>query len=169
MPGRGRVLGFARDLCAYMRTYWGSMHPQQVPVTAASSPSRTSTSRRRSAARIQVVPARRQGRADTPTFFIDVSVGAYKDMTTERLDYVTNQVPDGLEWLEKSTGRKFDDEMFIKAVKNEMRSTCRWADICAVNKVKPAPLDEKTMYSLYVLATLSKSSQWCADFYDELY
>jgi benzoyl-CoA reductase subunit B len=25
------------------------------------------------------------------------------------------------------------------------------------------------MYSLYVLATLSKSSQWCADFYDELY
>ena len=45
----------------------------------------------------------------------------------------------------------------------------RWADICALNKAVPAPLDEKTMYSLYVLATLHKSSQWCADFYDELY
>jgi benzoyl-CoA reductase subunit B len=39
--------------------------------------------------------------------------------------------------------------------------------ICCENKAKPAPLDEKTMYSLYVLATLSKSSKWCADFYQE--
>jgi benzoyl-CoA reductase subunit B len=104
-----------------------------------------------------------------PQFYVDVGVGPYKDLNKDRLDYVTNQLLDGIEFLEKTTGRKFDDEKFIKAVKNEMRSTSRWADICALNKVKPAPLDEKTMYSLYVLATLSKSSQWCADFYDELY
>ncbi|MCZ7655638.1 MAG: 2-hydroxyacyl-CoA dehydratase [Rhodocyclaceae bacterium] len=69
--------------------------------------------------------------------------------------------------MEKTTGRKFNDELFIEAVKNEMRSTSLWAAICAENKAKPAPLDEKTMYSLYVLATLSKSSKWCADFYQE--
>ncbi len=33
---------------------------------------------------------------------------------------------------------------------------------------KPAPLDEKTMYALYVHGTLGKASQWCADFYEEL-
>jgi len=43
-----------------------------------------------------------------------------------------------------------------------------WAEICALNKAVPAPLDEKTMYSLYVLTTLHKSSQWCADFHEEL-
>jgi benzoyl-CoA reductase subunit B len=65
------------------------------------------------------------------------------------------------------TGRKCDDELLIRAVKNEMRATSLWAEICLLNQNKPAPLDEKTMYSLYVLATLHKSSQWCADFYQE--
>ena len=50
----------------------------------------------------------------------------------------------------------------------EMRATSLWAEICCLNQTKPAPLDEKTMYSLYVLAVLHKSSQWCADFYEEL-
>jgi len=49
-----------------------------------------------------------------------------------------------------------------------MRSTSLWAEICTLNKAVPAPLDEKTMYSLYVLATLNKSKRWCADFYAEL-
>jgi len=69
-----------------------------------------------------------------------------------------------------AAGKKADSvaaRLFIEAVKNEMRSTSLWAEICTLNKAKPAPLDEKTMYSLYVLATLSKSSKWCADFYEE--
>jgi len=37
-----------------------------------------------------------------------------------------------------------------------------------LNKAVPAPLDEKTMYSLYVLGTLQKSSRIVADFYEEL-
>jgi benzoyl-CoA reductase subunit B len=37
-----------------------------------------------------------------------------------------------------------------------------------LNMAKPAPLDEKTMYSLYVHGTLSKHSAEVADFYEEL-
>ena len=161
-------VGFARDLCSYMRIYWGGMHLDKYlyggkfPKPDFIFQTQICCSHSKWYQHVAKVE-------QVPQFYVDVGVGPYKDMNKDRLDYVTNQLHDGIEFLEKSTGRKFDDEKFLKAVKNEMRSTSRWADICALNKVKPAPLDEKTMYSLYVLATLSKSSQWCADFYDELY
>jgi benzoyl-CoA reductase subunit B len=161
-------VGFARDLCSYMRIYWGGMHLDKYlyggkfPKPDFIFQTQICCSHSKWYQHVAKVE-------QVPQFYVDVGVGPYKDMNKDRLDYVTNQLLDGIEFLEKNTGRKFDDEKFIKAVKNEMRSTSRWADICALNKVKPAPLDEKTMYSLYVLATLSKSSQWCADFYDELY
>jgi benzoyl-CoA reductase subunit B len=160
--------GFARDLCSYMRIYWGGMHLDKYlfggkfPKPDFIFQSQICCSHSKWYQHVAVAE-------QVPQFYVDVGVGPYKDMTAARLDYVVGQLNEGIEFLEKSTGRKFSDELFIKAVKNEMRSTSRWADICALNKVKPAPLDEKTMYSLYVLATLSKSSQWCADFYDELY
>ena len=161
-------VGFARDLCSYMRIYWGGMHLDKYlyggkfPKPDFIFQTQICCSHSKWYQHVAKVE-------QVPQFYVDVGVGPYKDMNKDRLDYVTNQLLDGIEFLEKSTGRKFDDEKFLKAVKNEMRSTSRWADICALNKAKPAPLDEKTMYSLYVLATLSKSSQWCADFYDELY
>ncbi len=158
--------GFARDLCAYMRTYWGSLHldkylfggPFPKPDFNFQTQICCSHSKwYQHASKIE----------KTPDFYIDVGVGPYKDLTDERLMYVTNQGLESIEWMEKITGRTFDDELFIEAVQNEMRSTSLWAAICVENKARPAPLDEKTMYSLYVLATLSKSSKWCADFYEE--
>jgi benzoyl-CoA reductase subunit B len=160
--------GFARDLCSYMRIYWGGMRlnkyafggefPRpdfifQTQICCSHSKWYQHVARQEK----------------VPDFYVDVGVGPYATLTPERVDYVTAQLHDGIAFIEKATGRRCDDELLIRAIRNEMRSTSRWADICALNKAKPAPLDEKTMYSLYVLATLHKSSQWCADFYDELY
>ena len=159
--------GFARDLCAYMRTYWGSIILNKYPFGGEFPKPDFNFQTQICCSHAKWYQAAAKLEHDTPTFFIDVSVGPYNEMTSERLDYVTNHGLEAVEWLEKTTGRKFNDELFIEAVKNEMRSTSLWAAICCENKVKPAPLDEKTMYSLYVLATLSKSSKWCADFYQE--
>ncbi|MBL8479535.1 MAG: benzoyl-CoA reductase, bzd-type, subunit O [Sterolibacteriaceae bacterium] len=161
-------VGFARDLCSYMRIYWGGMHLDKY-LYGGKFPKPDFIFQTQICCSHSKWYQHVAQHEKVPQFYLDVGVGPYKDMNKDRLDYVTNQLLDGIEFLEKTTGRKFDDEKFLKAVKNEMRSTSRWADICALNKAKPAPLDEKTMYSLYVLATLSKSSQWCADFYDELY
>ena len=105
-----------------------------------------------------------------PMFSIDVSVGSYEELTDHKINYIVRQMHDGIKWLEKVTGRDYDDELLIKAVKNEFRSCHYWSAICELNKTIPAPLDEKSMYSLYVLGTLRKSAQWTADFYEkELY
>ena len=56
----------------------------------------------------------------------------------------------------------------IQAVKNECQTADLWAEICTLNKNRPAPLDEKTMYTLQSLHTLMREKKILVDFYSEL-
>jgi len=47
-----------------------------------------------------------------PLFSIDVSVGPYRDLKPHALEYVVNQMHEGIEWLEKVMGRRYE-EIFI--------------------------------------------------------
>lgn len=159
--------GWARDLCAYMRNYWGSMYLDKYnlggdyPKPDFAFQDHICCSH---AKWYQHVAEYK----NIPYFCIDVSVGPYKDLNEDRLMFVVNQMHESIEFLEKTTGRVYDDEKLIEAVKNDCRSTSTWAEICALNKNIPAPLEEKTMYSLYVFGTLMKHSKDVADFYEEL-
>jgi benzoyl-CoA reductase subunit B len=145
--------GFARDLCAYMRNYWGSIlldkyafgGPFPKPDFIWQDHICCSHAKW-----YQVVSDLEGG---IPHFSMDVAVGPYKDVAPHKIDYLVNQMHDGIEWMEKTTGRTYDDELLIEAVKN---------------KHIPAPLEEKSMYSLYVLGTLNKHDKEVADFYEEL-
>ena len=160
--------GFARDLCSYMRNYWGSIildkyafgGPFPKPDFIWQDHICCSHAKW-----YQVVSDLEGG---LPHFSMDVAVGPYKDIAPHKIDYLVNQMQDGIEWMEKTTGRRYDDELLIEAVKNEFRSTSLWAAVCELNKNIPAPLEEKTMYSLYVLGTLNKHDKEVADFYQEL-
>ncbi|MBI4464340.1 MAG: benzoyl-CoA reductase, bzd-type, subunit O, partial [Acidobacteria bacterium] len=103
-----------------------------------------------------------------PMYCIDLSVGPYKELNENRLQYMVDQMQEGIEWLEKTTKRKFDDEKFVQAIHHECRTSSTWAEVCCLNKAIPAPLDEKSMHSLYVLATLKKADKEVADFYEEV-
>jgi benzoyl-CoA reductase subunit B len=107
-----------------------------------------------------------------PFYCVDVSIGPYQDIQglhDPKIDYVLTQMQEAIEWMQKVTGRPYDDERLIEAVQNEMRTLSTWAKICELNQTVPAPLDEKSMYSLFVMGTLQKCSGEVADFYDELY
>lgn len=159
--------GWARDLCSYMRNYWGSMYLNkyafggEYPQPDFCFQDHICCSHGKW---YQHVAEYKK----IPYFCIDVSVGPYKDIDENRLMFVVNQMYESIEWLEKITGRKYQDELLIEAVENECRLTSTWAEICCLNMARPAPLDEKTMYSLYVHGTLAKHSKDVADFYEEL-
>jgi len=159
--------GWARDLCSYMRNYWGSMYlgkyafGGEYPDPDFCFQDHICCSHGKW---YQHVAEYKK----VPYFCIDVSVGPYKELDENRLMFVVNQMHESIEWLEKITGRTYRDELLIEAVQNETRSTSTWAEICCLNMNKPAPLDEKTMYSLYVHGTLAKHSKEVADFYEEL-
>lgn len=161
--------GYARDLCSYMRNYWGSIMLNKY-VFGGEFPKADFIWQDHiccSHAKWYQVARDLEGK-DIPYYGIDVSVGPYQELTENRLDYIVGQMEDGIKWLETVTGRKYDDEKLIQAVYNHCRASALWAEVCALNKAIPAPLDEKTMYSLYVLGTLQKSSSIVADFYEEL-
>jgi benzoyl-CoA reductase subunit B len=160
--------GYARDLCAYMRNYWGSILLNKYvfggewPDPDFSWTCHTCCSH----AKWYQVASELEG--GVPMFSIDGSVGPYNELDENRLNYLVDQMQEGIEWMEKVTGRKYNDELLIQAVYNECRATSLWAEICTLNKAVPAPLDEKSMYSLYVFGTLMKHRKECVDFYTVL-
>jgi len=166
--------GFARDICAYIRNYWGSIILDQYafggpfPVPDFIWQDHICCSHAKWYQVVRELEKEKHPDKEIPYYCVDVSVGPYHQLNENRLNYVVGQLLDGIEWLEKVTGRKYDDEKLIRAVYDECRSTSTWAEICALNKAVPAPLDEKTMHSLYVFGTLRKSDKEFADFYEEL-
>ncbi len=163
--------GWAHDLCSYMRSYWGSIYTDQWafggkwPHTDFAFTNQICCSHSKWYQEVSLAEK-------IPFKAIDVSSGAYewiKGVDDPKVTYIANQMEEAIEWMEKVTGRRFDDENFIKHLKYEFRTTSTWAKICELQKAVPAPLDEKTIFSLYSLATLNKADKDIADYYDELY
>lgn len=172
--------GYPRDLCSYMRNYWGSLildeyafnyedgefGPKFRGGDAISFPKPDFIWQDHiccsHAKWYQVVSDIEDG---IPMFSVDNAVGPAHELNDHKIKFVVNQLKEGIEWMEKVTGRTYNDELLYKAIRNHFISTSSWAEICALNKNVPAPLDEKTMYSLYVLGTLQKAGDQTANFY----
>lgn len=163
--------GCARDLCAYLRNYWGSIVLNEYAFGGEWPRSDFIFQNHICCSHAKwLQTADEIGGGKTPFFCFDVGVGAYDKIGDRQIRYVVDQLHDGIEFLEKHTGRKFSDEKLIQNVKNTYDSCCYWAKTCELNQTVPAPLDEKTMFSLYVLGCLEKSNPDFAHFYkNELY
>ena len=159
--------GFARDLCAYLRSYWGSMFlnryyfggPFPKPDFCFSIHFCDSHAKW-----YQLV----KEHFGVPYFGVDLPIGPHRSFP-QKVNYVVGQLHDAIEGIEKFLGRKFDDEKFLKAVRNEFRVTAFWPKICELNKNIPAPLDQKSLFSLYVLAMLERYNPESVQFYSDLY
>lgn len=163
--------GFARDLCSYMRNYWGSILCDEYAFGGKFPKADFAFSQHIccSHAKWYQNACELEG-GDVPFYGIDVGAGPCTPfapkMYKHRVKYVADQLLDSIDWMEKITGRKYNDELFLEAAWNDIRSTHTWAKICLLNRATPAPLDEKTIYSLYVFGTLQKSNGKFADFFE---
>ncbi|MFC1905394.1 2-hydroxyacyl-CoA dehydratase subunit D [Chloroflexota bacterium] len=165
--------GYARDLCAYVRNYLGS-----ILLNTFILPDGTKLEW----PKVDVFCTHHICCAHAKWFQIarelqgdhGILVGVDEGCRTAELmeeashEYYTSQITDVIEKIEKYTGRKFNDELFIESVTNEMTSLSLWGRICAQNQNIPAPLDEKTMFSLYVLNVLCPHWKEVAEFYQTL-
>ena len=125
--------GYARDLCGYCRTYLGSAfgnnfsfggkypHPDfyfQVHFCD------THGKWYQPAAEL----------SDRPYFVIDGGASyrwpkwhESKKRKENKFDYLVAQMHDSIEWMEKITGRTYDDGRLADAVYNEIMSSSKWA------------------------------------------
>lgn len=67
-----------------------------------------------------------------------------------KMEFAVAQTLETIEWVEQRTGKKLDDEAYIKQLYLTSRSTNLASQIIIMNQNIPAPIDEKSMYSLLV-------------------
>jgi len=160
-------LGFARDLCAYMRLYWGSMILNLSPWGGFPRPDFA----------IQSALCDSHGKwyqmvseyLNIPFFFTEVPHdGRPYEPAEHSLDYLTQQFQELIEKVENFTGRKCDEERLIEAVVNMWNTRVLWAEIMELNQAVPAPLEIKSMFSLYVPAEVEPYKRETVEFYRAL-
>lgn len=169
----GEKAGISRDLCAYLRNYWGSVIidkfilPDGTVLDGFPKPDFSITFHICcSHAKWYQYASEMEG--GVPFWALDAGPRVGVEMTEDSMNYIVEELGEGIEWLEKATGRTFDDELFVEGINNEIASYSLWADVCTYNQAIPAPLDEKSMYSLYVLNTMCPQWEETVHFYEHL-
>ena len=146
--------GYARDLCSYLRNYWGSMFLDRYFFGGPfPKPDFCFTTHicDTHAKWFQVVSEY----LDVPYACVDIPlIPARYGRYEQKVEFLLSQLWDTVEWMEKITGRHYDDELLIEAVSNECNSLALQGEICLLQKAVPAPLSQKTMFSLYIIPHL---------------
>lgn len=165
--------GYPRDLCAYMRNYIGSVLLDKyifggpfpkLDFCLQAGFCDTHSKWYQSVSEIKGVP---YFSLDLVPFDWEIENEGERTKQLKR-EYIENQIYEAIDWMEKTSGRKFNDEAFIQGVKNECESTSLWAKCCIANRAVPAPLDEKSMLTYYVLVVLARYRPEVVEFYKEL-
>ncbi|MBI4296086.1 MAG: 2-hydroxyacyl-CoA dehydratase [Chloroflexi bacterium] len=154
--------GFGRDVCGYHREIFGSMFldrdiqgghfPRRDISIPTPAPCDQHSKRGQPVADYFGIP-RFQGEA--PVYMGNFDPDRDRMMLEHRVAEVLEQI----EWLEKVTGRRFDDEVFAEGVKSNMRLKSLAGDVYCLNQNTPAPLDQKSLYSFFTLGGLVKGDQ----------
>jgi benzoyl-CoA reductase subunit B len=103
-----------------------------------------------------------------PMYPIDMIGGGNAEKDPKIVNYVCDQIEEGIRWLERVTGREFSDELFIKAARNEIKVLVLWGNICALNRHAPAPLDERRLIALFPPAVVDRTTDESVQLYEAL-
>lgn len=111
--------------------------------------------------------SRRMG--GVPMYAIDMIGGGNAEKDPKIVNYVSDQIEAGIDWLTRVTGRDFSDELFSKAVRNEIKVLVLWGNICALNMRSPAPLDERRLIALFPPAVVDRTTDESVQLYETLF
>jgi benzoyl-CoA reductase subunit B len=104
-----------------------------------------------------------------PMFSIDMPMVPSEHDPKIKRGYLAAQLYEAIDWMQKVTGKEFQDELFLKAVKNEWRSRWYWARFCMLQKATPAPLDLRLINSYAAMAITSNRTDEGANAIQMLY
>lgn len=103
-----------------------------------------------------------------PMYATDMIGGGNAEKDPKIVTYVSDQIEEGIVWLEKVTGREYSDERFIRAARNEIKCLVLWGNICALNRHAPAPLDERRLIALFPPAVVDRTTDESVRLYEGL-
>lgn len=139
--------GIARDVCSSMRSHLGQLYMG----TTTTSP-RGGTAHPCFVFQSYDCPSMaKTGQLYAEYFgipFVTVDI-PFRDSAHTRA-YLVQRMLEVIEWTEKHTGKKCDDQALADGVSNEWECYVLWARICEQQKAVPAPMDFRHMQSLRV-------------------
>jgi len=167
--------GYARDLCAYLRNYIGAVMLDKYLDAEGNIHSPfphidffftyhicdDHTRWYRIVSELQGGTAPVFGYDQTPGYQLTNMV------TPWGTEYLYEQMAEGVEWMEKVTGRKWDEEKFSEAFRNEARTSKAYAEAMQCNQNIPAPMDEKMIFVFLGLTSMAPFDKEVADFMEE--
>lgn len=103
-----------------------------------------------------------------PLYPTDMIGGGNAEKDPKIVKYVSDQIEEGILWLEKVTGREYSDELFTRAARNEIKCLVLWGNICALNRHAPAPLDERRLIALFPPAVVDRTTDESVRLYEGL-
>ncbi|MFC1901093.1 2-hydroxyacyl-CoA dehydratase [Chloroflexota bacterium] len=86
-----------------------------------------------------------------------------------RHKYILNQLLDAIEWVEKRTGKKYDDEKLIESVRYQFINNALWAKISDLCRNIPSPMSAREAASLHAPVTTMAFSNEITDYLEALY
>jgi benzoyl-CoA reductase subunit B len=153
-------MGFGRDVCGYHACFFGSMvtnrnfrggeFPKRDYVVATNDLCNFFFKTSQQFAEYWDIP---QNHTDLVGYY-----GPRDEKREEKMrEYLVAQNLYMIEWLEKATGTKFDDEAYIEGFKRQQRTSALRAEVVETLQNVPTPLDEKSGYSLFTLGGIVRS------------
>jgi benzoyl-CoA reductase subunit B len=156
------IRGYGREVCGYIRNAVGAMFLNQG-LLGGEFPARDFAVGMPGACDSHNIHPKVIGEFyDIPVFMFDVTsfYGPTNSIREQaRSEYLVRQMLDLIEWLEKVTGRKFDDEAYIETVKSGFRIAALAGETLMYQQSIPAPLDQKSLYAIFTLGGLVRSEQ----------
>jgi benzoyl-CoA reductase subunit B len=104
-----------------------------------------------------------------PHFFVEAPKPVRGAKGQQHLKYLASQIHDAIEWMEKVTGKEWDDEKFIEGVRNEWQAYALWAKIAELNRSIPAPLSQRHMGLLLFPAVAAGDKRWVVELFKMAY
>ncbi|MBI4295939.1 MAG: 2-hydroxyacyl-CoA dehydratase [Chloroflexi bacterium] len=157
--GETECAGFGREICGYHRNVFGAMllnrdmtggtFPRRDISIPTPAPCDQHSKRGQPVADNFGIP-RFQGEA--PIYIGPDNPERIKVM----MDHRVNELLEEIEWLEKHTGHKFNDEAFRNITEHFLLTGKYRSEITAMQQNVPAPLDQKSIYSYFTLGGLTR-------------
>lgn len=157
--------GFGREVCSSMRCHLGQLFLGIATQTAKGEPAYPDVifqfNNCHSMVKTGQIFSEELG---VPYYVLDVP---YKTGPAE-IEYNVQCLLEAIEWLEKTTGKKFDDERFLEGVNNEWEASVLFSKVCELQKNIPAPFDMRQLWSLRLPLVTMRYHKACVEYAREL-